>query len=31
MTIHERVPCLGFALVALLLSRIDLQTDLVFT
>jgi hypothetical protein len=31
MTIHERVPCLGFALVALFLPRIGLRAGLVFT
>lgn len=31
MTIHERVPFLGFAIVALLLPRIGLQTGLIAT
>lgn len=31
MTIHERIPFLGFALVALLLPRIGLQLGLIFT
>ena len=31
MTIHERLPFLGFAIVALLLPRIGLQTGLVLT
>jgi MFS family permease len=31
MTIHERLPFLGFAIVALLLPRIDLQAGLVLT
>src|SRR5512141_508294 len=31
MTIHERVPFLGFAIVALLLPRIGLQTGLILT
>src|SRR5678815_2741133 len=30
-TIHERVPFLGFAIVALLLSRIGLQAGLIIT
>ena len=31
MTIHERIPFLGFALVALLLPRIGVQTGLILT
>src|SRR5678815_4432986 len=31
MTIHERVPFIGFAIVALLLSRIGLQAGLIIT
>lgn len=31
MTIHERIPFLGFALVALLLPKIGLQTGLIIT
>jgi MFS family permease len=31
MTIHERVPFLGFAIVALLLSKIGLQAGLIIT